>query len=109
MLDAEDTLATFMRQGMPDTKLFRTAVGGILDELQKSALGRGKHLTAFGEMVAVLWQQGHKEAALQLEALWNDALNDRAFHMHCAYPRHSVLDENEETAILGLHSHQARQ
>jgi hypothetical protein len=104
MLDAGETLATFMRQGMPDAKLFAGSVGDILDDVRGSAVKRGKKLTAFGEMVAVLWEQGQKDAALQLEALWNDALHDHAFHLHCAYP-HSIVDAHDVAAISGAHSH----
>jgi KaiC/GvpD/RAD55 family RecA-like ATPase len=104
MLDAQQTLATFMREGAPDNQLFMSAVGDVLDNAHNSALANGKRLTVFGEMVAVLWEQGEKEAALQLEALWNDALKDRAFHMHCAYPQ-SILTDGDLSAISSAHTH----
>jgi hypothetical protein len=53
MLDAHQTLATFMRDGLPNNKLFTTAVCDILDHAHDSALANGKCLTVFGEMVAV--------------------------------------------------------
>ncbi len=105
MLDAEQTLASFMREGMPDTNLFNGSVLQILDQARRSARSHGKRLTVFGEMVAVLWQEGKKDAALQLETLWNDALNEQAFHLHCAYPRGCVLNDEDEVAIHGVHSH----
>jgi KaiC/GvpD/RAD55 family RecA-like ATPase len=105
MLDTSETLATFMRDGMPDAKLFRTTAVGILDEARRSARSQAKRLTVFGEMVAVLWDQGNHAAALQLEALWNETLNDRVFHLHCAYPRQSVLSDAHMSAICGAHSH----
>ena len=105
MLDASETLATFMRDGMPDAKLFAAVVGEILDEVRSGALARGKDLTVFGEMVAILWEEGKKQAALQLESLWNDTLSGRAFHLHCAYSRRSVLNNNDLAAIQHTHSH----
>jgi hypothetical protein len=62
-------------------------------------------LTVFGEMVSVLWDEGKKDAALQLEALWNDALRERAFHLHCAYPRLGFINDGDETAVCGAHTH----
>lgn len=105
MLDASETLGTFMRHGRPNAKLFSATVGEILDEAIRSVRGEGARLTAFGEMVAILWEQGNKRAALQLEALWNEALNERAFHIHCAYPRQSVLCDEDFAAIRSAHSH----
>jgi hypothetical protein len=64
-------------------------------------------LTVFGEMVALLWAEGKKEAALEVEALWNDALNDRAFHLHCAYPRSGFINpaHDDGLAAVKFHSH----
>jgi KaiC/GvpD/RAD55 family RecA-like ATPase len=108
MYDAEETLATFMVQGKPDRELFMRSVGGILSDARKRALSDGFGLTVFGEMVAVLWEQGKKEAALELEALWNEALNHNAFHLHCAYPRvqfAGAQDEQGYAAVCQAHSH----
>jgi hypothetical protein len=104
MLDARETLAAFMKDGMPDTNLFNAAVGDILDGIGGSSRTSEKRLTVFGEMVAVLWEDGKKDAALQLETLWNEALNNRAFHMHCAYPQ-GILTEGDVAAIRSVHSH----
>jgi hypothetical protein len=59
-------------------------------------------------MVAVLWEQGNKQGALELEALWNEALNSSAFHLHCAYPSWNFRDIADEAAIAevcNIHSH----
>ncbi|MCU1286180.1 MAG: domain S-box protein [Acidobacteriales bacterium] len=107
MLDAGETLGTFMVDGHPDGSLFKSSVGKILADIRRSARDGG--LTVFGEMVTILWERGNREAALKLESLWNEALNDRAFHLHCAYPRWSLLkDQDQEiAAICGNHSHVA--
>src|SRR6185369_562599 len=41
---------------------------------------------AFGEMVALLWADGRREAALELEALWNELGANLSFSLLCAYP-----------------------
>ena len=107
LLDASDALSGFMREDRPDEVLFRQSIGSILDTARKAS--RTRALTVFGEMVSVLWQDGHKEAALQLETLWNSAISERAFHLHCAYPRrYFTWDEDGETRlqqICAAHTH----
>jgi hypothetical protein len=108
MLDAKETLTGFMVNGKPDRDLFMSTVGNLLTQAKKAARSQDKGLTVFGEMVAVLWDDGQKEAALELEAIWNDVLNDRVFHLHCAYPRWVFTDNADETgmaAICHTHSH----
>ena len=108
MYDAEETLARFMVAGRPNPDLFTQSVGGLLKNAKANARGRDSGLTVFGEMVAVLWERGEKEAALELEALWNEALNDEAFHLHCAYPRGGVVGDSDEaylTQVCHAHSH----
>jgi hypothetical protein len=43
-------------------------------------------LRIFGEMVAVLWNDGKHDAALSLEELWNDLREEHDFSLFCAYP-----------------------
>jgi len=108
MYDAADTLATFMVNDRPDRDLFQQSVGGFLADARKHALSNGSGLTVFGEMVSVLWEQGKKEAALELETLWNESLNLSAFHLHCAYPRSPFTAANDEqgyAAVCQAHSH----
>ncbi|HEY4386628.1 MAG TPA: PAS domain S-box protein, partial [Ktedonobacteraceae bacterium] len=40
----------------------------------------------FGEMVALLWAQGNRAAAIRLEDLWNELGQAYAFSLFCAYP-----------------------
>jgi hypothetical protein len=56
--------------------------------------------------VADLWAEGNKAGALALEKLWNDTLNESAFHLHCAYPR-SLFGKNDGglRSICNAHSH----
>ena len=105
LCDAKETLAKFMVGDMPDHELFLGSVGKLLNKAKKAA-PRG--LTVFGEMVAVLWEEGNKAGALELELLWNDLLNDRAFHLHCAYPRWTFNRDGERlglAAICDAHTH----
>ena len=99
-------LSTFMINGMPDERCFMASVGRQLLNAKSSAISSEQGLTVFGEMVAVLWEEGNKKGALALEELWNSVLNKRAFHLHCAYPR--ALFGEDQIGLLNVcesHSH----
>ena len=81
-LDAQEVLSKFMVKGRPDPTAFRAVVG----ELVRQATQGGRPLRAFGEMVALLWAQDNREAAIDLEELWNDLARDYSFALYCAYP-----------------------
>ena len=82
-LDAETTLSEFMRADWPDDGLFARCV----DSLIRRARAHGRPVRAFGEMVALLWAQGHSGATVRLEHLWHQLCRERAFPLFCAYPR----------------------
>jgi hypothetical protein len=105
LVSAEATLARFMRDGMPDADLFMQNVGGLVKTACAASERAG--LTAFGEMVAVLWEQGNKVGALALEMLWNDLLEEESFHLHCAYPKslfRTAKSQEELGSICDYHS-----
>jgi signal transduction histidine kinase len=70
-----------MVDGMPDPARFEAVVGELLD-----AAGAGREVRVFGEMVALLVAEGKPDAALSLEALWNDLQERHTFALLCAYP-----------------------
>jgi hypothetical protein len=82
-LDAERTLAKFMIRGWPDDILFE----GVMTELLQRAGKDGRRVRAFGEMVALLWQDGHTGATVRLEHLWHRLCHEKGFPLFCAYPR----------------------
>lgn len=104
-VDAAGTLSYFMREGWPDAKLFAASIGTLLADARARATSKGQGLTVFGEMVAVLWESGQKKAALALENIWNAALNDGTFHLHCAYARNVFADGSELHSVCEVHSH----
>jgi hypothetical protein len=105
MLDAQEALSTFMRNGKPDCELFAENICKPIADAHVRARSLGRGVTVFGEMVSVLWEQGNKGAALELEGLWNAALSDGSFHLHCAYPRNVFADDGEFRSVCETHSH----
>jgi hypothetical protein len=82
-LNAEASLAKFMRNGWPDEDLFNLFVKNVIAKAHK----KNRKVRAFGEMVAVLWAQGHNGATVQLEHFWNKFCETEAFCLFCAYPK----------------------
>jgi hypothetical protein len=106
LFDAKEMVSRFMVGRMPDPELFRASLGKVLADAKKSARSQEQGLVVFGEMVGVLWDEGNNAGALAVERLWNDILNETAFHLHCAYPRALFAeDEAGMTNICESHSH----
>lgn len=104
--DAAETLSRFMAGGMPDAERFSSLASGAISEA-KSAARADAHVLIFGEMVALLWSQGNREAAVRLEELWNDLAERHAFSLRCAYPIHGFhggADAEFFDRICGAHS-----
>lgn len=102
--DAPETLSRFMRNGMPVPELFRASVGELLLHIGKQTRSNDGSFTVFGEMVALLWDKGNQAASLRLEELWNEALHDIPFRLHCGYPKRAFGHTAEESAVADLHS-----
>lgn len=102
-LDVGEALAKFMVDGMPDAARFRATVG----QLVSRAAGSARDVRIYGEMVAVLWEEGNVAAAIALEYLWNDLASRYPLSLFCAYPM-SAFDTDASTAafrtICGQHS-----
>lgn len=103
-LDAERTLSQFLVDGWPDRERFHQVVGHVVAQ----AADRGGSIHAFGEMVALLCAQGKYDAAIHLEALWNELASRHVFRLFCAYPTHLFASSDQVLAfqkICGAHNH----
>jgi len=96
-LDAADTLAQFMDDELPDPTRFFEVMDPLIAQVDE---GRQPPYI-FGEMVALLHSAGKQEAAIQLEALWNDLDKvSRPFVLLCAYPIDSFAGEAYEDSFI---------
>ncbi len=87
-LDARDTLTSFMVDGWPDPARFDDTIGSLIAKTRE----RAPEVHAFGEMVALLWAEGNREAAIRLEELWNELGTRQPFSLLCAYPIEAFHD-----------------
>jgi signal transduction histidine kinase len=106
MLDARETLGTFMSGDVPDSDRFRKSIGGLMDR----ALDGSDHagIRAYGEMVDLLWKDGNADGALRLEELWNDLAKEYSFSLLCAYAMGNFHKESHAEhfqAVCRQHAH----
>lgn len=102
-LDADDMLRRFMAGGTPDPARFDAVIGPVI----RAAAARGRPVRAYGEMVALLWEDGLAAAAIELESMWNDLARAEPFSLYCGYPVDSVADPAQVDAlaeVCGLHA-----
>ena len=55
-------------------------------EVARRGTGRRPTVAAVGECAPTLWMQGHLEAAIQLEHLWDEMAKSRQMDTLCMYP-----------------------
>ena len=84
-LDAAETMASFMVEGWPDERRFAAKIGELIGRGQEAG-GGDQRLAVFGEIVALLWTEGKRDAAVRLEQLWNRLAYAHSFSLFCAYP-----------------------
>lgn len=101
-LDAEEVLSSFMENGWPDEERFRQMVSDLLSRARQ----QDRRIRVFGEMVAVLWAQGHRGATVRLEHLWHMYCESEDFSLYCAYPQLGLTQDAAEAveAICAAHS-----
>ncbi|MES2777245.1 MAG: MEDS domain-containing protein [Bacteroidota bacterium] len=101
-LSAEQTLSRFMVNGWPDETLFNETISEIISKCAAD----NRKVRAFGEMVAILWAQGHNGATIQLEHLWNRFCANKSFCLFCAYPKSGFTDDINTSImhVCGAHS-----
>jgi diguanylate cyclase (GGDEF)-like protein len=97
--DADDVLASFMRDGAPVAELFEQAVVPLVGVPAPGV----PPVHAYGEMVDILWRAGNVAAALRLEDLWNDLQARLGFELLCAYAAEG-LDAHHEAEEHGVAS-----
>ncbi|HJQ09109.1 MAG TPA: MEDS domain-containing protein [Candidatus Saccharimonadales bacterium] len=100
-LDATRTLSSFMEGDLPDRDRFFEVVGSAVAK----AAAKGQPIRAFGEMVALLWKDGNKDAVIRLETLWNGLAEVYTISLYCAYPDlHFIMDKDARSEIRTCHN-----
>src|SRR5712691_10749770 len=106
VVDADELLPRFMRDGMPDSPVFLGLAADVIG--QARAGGRYQTVRWWGEMVNVLWERGDVAASMNLEDLF-DQLN-KIVHivMFCSFLMDNFNGDVHEAMLPRLgtnHSH----
>src|ERR1700687_212726 len=107
VLDAAETLEKFMVEGEPDWARFEAVISPFIMSVAELTEGETRRVAAYGEMVALLWEQGKIEAAIRLEELWNLLAEKHVFTLLCASPIRSFFDDKHShpfSQICAKHS-----
>jgi len=101
--NAEEVLAKFMVNDWPDYSLFMQTISSIFGQARKNK----QPVRAFGEMVAVLWEQGKTGSTIMLEQLWNMFCEKEPFSLFCAYPK-SAFPEGSDVSLQNICKHHSK-
>jgi hypothetical protein len=104
-LDAAGILRELMGDASPDRQtLDSAAFDRVIGTLIRQAAADGRPVRAYGELVALLWDDGLVNAAAQLEALWDQLNRRHPFSLFCGYRADSVTREIDAFAeVCRLH------
>jgi hypothetical protein len=106
VVDADEFLPHFMRDGMPDSPVFLGLAGDVI--AQAAAGGRYPKMRWWGEMVNVLWESGNVNASMKLEDLFDQLGRQTDIALFCSF-RMDNFDGEIQTHMLprlgSNHSH----
>jgi hypothetical protein len=99
--DASAVLCALTKNGSLREAKFRRLIGEVFD----TAMERKQPIRAFGEMVALLWDQGKRREMLALEKYWNKLADEYPMSLYCAYPElHFMMDRDVAAEIRNCHT-----
>ena len=101
-LDADNILAGFMDDGIPNADRFRQTLAAAIDTV------RGRTRTTvrvYVEIVDLLWKQGLDAAAIQVEMLWNKLARSNDFALLCGYGMGNFYKDTSIEAVCRQHTH----
>jgi hypothetical protein len=95
VFDASETIRRFMVGDRPDPASFWRETTPLL---QQAATAR-RPIRIFGEMVSLLWDAGLADAAIEVEAMWNELGGQYPFSLLCGYPAQLVCCVHQLDAV----------
>ncbi|HUS06673.1 MAG TPA: MEDS domain-containing protein [Bryobacteraceae bacterium] len=103
-LTAEDLLGQFLQEGVLDEDVFRSVIGGLIEQVRASVTnGHPGKVRIFGEMVSQLRGKS-LTSTTRLEELWNEVIEKHSVALLCTYALSDSGDRLPE-ALIHLHSH----
>jgi hypothetical protein len=108
ILEAEQMLAAISSDDGTriDGRRFDAKVGSMLRDLVSRS--RSRRVRAYGDMVGILWKDGRREMAVELERYWNDLQAQIPFDLYCGYAIEAAGEPaagDPLRAIIAEHTH----
>jgi hypothetical protein len=94
-LDAGDAVRALTTGGQLDRGAFDRVIGRLIADAGQG----GRPVRAYGEMVALLWDAGLVNDAVQLEEMWGSLGLTYLFSLFCSYPARSVTGDGHLEAF----------
>ena len=83
VVDADEFLPHFMRDGMPDSPVFLGLAADVIGKARSG--GRYPKVRWWGEMVNVLWERGDVAASMSLEDLFDQLGREQDVALFCSF------------------------
>ena len=83
IVDADNLLPTFMRDGMPDSPMFLGLAANVITQARGD--GRYPKVRWWGEMVNLLWERGDVAASMNLEDLFDQLAHEHDIAIFCSF------------------------
>lgn len=102
--DADEMLASLVKDEVPDHNAFRQMVGNVIGGMRRSY----PTIRVFGEMVDILWHDDRRDAAAELEKLWSGLTRTGPFALLCGYrvdPMDRAVYGGPFEALCNSHTH----
>jgi hypothetical protein len=83
VVDADELLPNFMREGLPDAPLFLGLAADVVAKARTDA--PAPKVRWWGEMVNVLWERGDVAASMRLEDLFDQLAHEHDLAIFCSF------------------------
>ena len=99
---AEHLLLAFMSNGMPEEKLFKAIISGIINRAKASSPTGVVRI--FGQMASLLFSRNEVAGAERLEHIWNEIIETCPVSLLCTYALAGIEQMPQLGALIKLHS-----
>lgn len=99
VLDAAETLTSFMVEGLPVPNDFHELMGRLITSASDAARGKHPRVALYEECAPLLWTQGKEEATVRVERLFNGLARNYDLDILCGYSLTYVHGEDDSHTI----------
>jgi len=98
-LDADQVIESFMLGGELNRDRFMQIAQSAVSQAASASKAKGRRVVACGECAPLLLSRGYKEAAIQVEQMWNEVSKEQPVDILCCYPL-ATVKTREDSSVL---------